>query len=135
MVVRITAFLCGVTPSGNMSAFLDSIVCACGFVLLLMSALGFCTHWVALKWGGIKKRCAYVGAHRRGGDICGGMSLYDGVLFGPFDDFGDVAECESCYGVGTAVVNGDASGFGVVEGCTGECYVGHVACEFVDLAG
>lgn len=73
--------------------------------------------------------------HTAGGDICGGMRLYDGVLFGPFDDFGDVAECESGHGVGTSVVNGDASGFGVVEGCTGECYVGHVACEFVDLTG
>ena len=61
------------------------------------------------------------------------MRLYNRVAFGPFDDFGDVAESKACNSVGAAVVNGDASGFGVVESGAGESNVRHVACELVDF--
>ena len=59
----------------------------------------------------------------------------DGVLFGPIYEFGDVGEGEAGHGVGAAVVHGQTSCLGVVEGGAGEGDVGHVAGELVDFAG
>lgn len=58
----------------------------------------------------------------------------DGVLFCPFNDFGDVAEGETRDGVGAAVVDGDAARFGIVERGAGEGHVGHVAGQLINFA-
>ncbi len=57
--------------------------------------------------------------------------LENACLLRELDDFIDISECKSHHSVGASVIYGNASGLRVVQRCTRESHVRHVAGAFI----
>ena len=63
------------------------------------------------------------------------LKLHLRVVIQPVQHIIYSGEAQAGYGIGTAIIDGNPSGFCIRQGCTGESHIGHIAHAFIQLPG